>query len=439
MKDTGARLLEKLNISELNAMQKEAMEAISQHAHVVLIAPTGSGKTLAFLLPCIQRLKPEAAFIQCLIITPSRELAIQIEQVLKKITSGIKITSCYGGHSVGIEENNLVEPAQVLIGTPGRIAHHLRTGSIQPGQAHTLVLDEFDKSLEAGFDDEMSFILSRCPKLEKRILTSATVSVEIPSFVGLKQALTLNYVKEPETEKASLSIKKVRVPGDDKLEALMLLLGKNGKHSTIVFCNHREAVNRISQQLGEYEIQHAVYHGGLEQADREKALIRLRNQSVRILVSTDLAARGLDIPEIETVIHYQLPLTEDSMVHRNGRTARMNARGTVYFLLDSEDQLPEFVGVEPEEEVLPRKLLIPPAADWVTLYISAGKKDKVNKGDIVGMLIQKGRLQKEQIGRIDVLDHSAYVAVSATKAREVLQLVKNEKVKNQKVKIAPAN
>lgn len=439
MSQSYAPLLEKLNITALNPMQERAFETITGKDNVVLISPTGSGKTLAFLLPCIQLLRPAQPHVQLLIIVPSRELAIQTEQVFKKMGTGFKVTTCYGGHAVGIEENNLVEPPAVLIGTPGRIGHHLRTGALHLEHTHMLVLDEFDKSLEAGFDEDMSHIIARCSHLKKRILTSATLGEEIPSFVGLQHPVQLNFSQASETAKTSLRIKSVRVAGDDKLEALMLLLGKAAQSSVIVFCNHREAVDRISQQLKEFNIGHGIYHGGMEQPDREKTLIRLRNQSVRLLVATDLAARGLDIPEIETIIHYQLPMTEDSMIHRNGRTARMQASGTVYFLLDQDDHLPKFLDMEPEEEQLPRNFVMPPAGDWATLYISAGKKDKVNKTDIVGMLIRKGRLQKEEIGRIEVLDHVAYVAVKTAKAQAVLQLVKGEKVKNVKVKIALAS
>lgn len=434
-----AHLLDKLRIAALNPMQERALATIGTKNHVVLISPTGSGKTLAFLLPCTLELKPEQTFVQLLVVVPSRELAIQTEQVFKKMSTGFKVTTCYGGHAVGIEENNLVEPPAVLIGTPGRIAHHLRTGALSLEKTPLLVLDEFDKSLEAGFDEDMTAIIAQCRHLKKRILTSATAGEEIPAFVGLVDPVWLNFSREPETAKASLQIKSVRVAGDDKLEALMLLLGKVASGSTIVFCNHREAVDRISQQLVEYGVEHGAYHGGMEQADREKTLIRLRNQSTRLLIATDLAARGLDIPEVSVIIHYQLPLTEDSMIHRNGRTARMQSSGTVYFLLDQEDRLPEFLGVTPAEEALPRELRMPPASEWTTLYISAGKKDKVNKTDLVGMLIRKGKLEKEEIGRIEVLDHAAYVAVKTNRIGAVLQQVKGEKIKNIKVKIARAS
>ncbi len=432
-------ILKHFNIKELNEMQKVMLETISKPNDVVLISPTGSGKTLGFLLPIIQLLDADKDGVQVLIIVPSRELAIQIEQVFKQMSTSFKINCCYGGHSVRIEENNFQHPPAVLVGTPGRISHHLRCKNLNVDNVHTLILDEFDKSLEFGFKDEMEFIIEQCKHLKKRILTSATALEDIPKFVGIKHSIELNYTTEHKELKSSLVIKSVRVEGDDKLEALMLLLGKIQAKSTIVFCNHRDAVNRISEQLELHGVGHGYYHGGLEQIDREKTLIKLRNGSINLLITTDLAARGLDIPEIEAVIHYQLPTTEDTMIHRNGRTARMSAQGTAYFLLDIGDHLPKFLDVTPIEESLPEKIVLPAPCEWKTLYIGAGKKDKINKMDIVGMLLQKGKLQKDELGKIEVLDHSAYAAVKANKIDKTLQLIKDEKIKNKKIKMEIAS
>jgi len=432
-------ILSKFDINALNEMQQAALEAIVKPNDVTLISPTGSGKTLAFLLPLLQLLDVKTNAVQVLIVVPSRELALQIEKVFKQMGTSHKINACYGGHSVRIEENNLQHPPAVLVGTPGRIGHHIRRKNLHLHKTHILILDEFDKSLELGFKDDMEFIIQHCKNLKKRILTSATQLDEIPDFVGMNNSVSLNYTTEHKELKSALILKSVRVPGDDKVAALMLLLGKTGTHSTIVFCNHREAVDRISEQLDVYKVAHGFYHGGLDQIDREKTLIKLRNGSINILITTDLAARGLDIPEIEFIIHYQLPATEDVMIHRNGRTARMHASGTAYFLLDHDDHLPKFLTSKPEEEVLPKKLILPKPSDWKTLYISAGKKDKINKMDVVGMLLQKGQLEKEELGKIDILDHSAYVAVKANKINKTLQLVREEKIKNKKVKMEIAS
>lgn len=432
-------ILSAFSITALNAMQEAALKAIPQPNDVVLISSTGSGKTLAVLLPVLDRLKPDVLGIQVMVLVPSRELAIQIEHVFKQMNTSFKVNSCYGGHSMRVEENNLQVAPAVLIGTPGRVAQHIRTELLKPETAHTLILDEFDKSLEAGFQDDMEFIIKHCTRLQKRILTSATALAEIPRFVGLKNSVSLNYTPQHTGLASSLEQRSVQVDGDDKLEALLLLLGKTSPGPVIVFCNHREAVNRISEQLNIHEVAHAFYHGGLEQMDREKTLIKFRNGSSSILVTTDLAARGLDILEVKSVIHYQLPATEDVMIHRNGRTARMNAAGTAYFLLDKDDHLPKFITAPPPAEPLPKKLVLPKPADWQTLYIGAGKKDKINKMDVVGMLLQKGKLQKEELGRVDILDYSAYAAIRSHQIAQTLQLIKHEKIKNKRVKIEIAS
>ncbi|MES2654286.1 MAG: DEAD/DEAH box helicase [Bacteroidota bacterium] len=432
-------ILSHFNIEKLNPMQEATIDAIANNNDVNLISPTGSGKTLAFLLPLVTLLDKDNNNVQALIIVPTRELAIQIEQVFKQMNTGFKVNCCYGGHAVKVEKNNLQQPPAVLIGTPGRIAYHLRKENVILDQTQILILDEFDKSLEAGFQDEMGFIIKQMATLRKRVLTSATQLKEIPAFVGFKDEFQLNYANANKQVLPNLKVKSVQVEGDDKLEALMLLIGKLGDQSKIVFCNHRDAVNRISEQLNLHQVEHGFYHGGLEQIDREKTLIKLRNGSTRLLVTTDLAARGLDIPEIEAVIHYQLPLTEDVMIHRNGRTARMHAEGTAYFLLDIGDNLPPFLKETPQAETLPNSFVKPKPNEWTTLYIAAGKKDKINKMDIVGMLLQKGNLQKEELGKIEVLDFSAYVAVKSSKIRKTLQLIKDEKIKNKKVKMEIAS
>lgn len=428
--------LAKLSVPELNAMQESSLEAIREKRDVVLISPTGSGKTLAFLLPLMDLLDTKSHTIQALIIVPTRELAQQIEQVFKQMGSGFKITCCYGGHDVRTERNNLQEPPAVLVGTPGRIAHHIRKKSLSLKKTSVLVLDEFDKSLEAGFEDEMSFILKQIPQLKKRILTSATPLMEIPSFVGIKEKHELNFTIDNNGPSGLLQLKTVRLrPGDDKINALLLLLGKIQATSTLVFCNHRDAVNRISLQLNDLNITHGVYHGGMEQIDREKTLIKLRNGSINLLISTDLASRGLDIPEIEAVVHFQLPATEETMIHRNGRTARMNAKGTAYFIVEENETLHSFLKETPGEEILPKQIQRPKTSIWKTLYISAGKKDKVNKMDIVGVLLQKGGLHKEDLGKIEVLDHSAYAAIKSDKIARVLDLIHDQRIKNKKVRM----
>ena len=430
-----SRILSLFKIETLNEMQTAMVEAVPHPNDVVLISPTGSGKTLAFLLPALQLLQKDKAGVQIVIIVPSRELAIQIEQVFKQMATGYKINCCYGGHSTRIEKNNLSVPPAVLLGTPGRIAFHIRNENITLHGVHTLILDEFDKSLEGGFEEDISYITTHMRGLEKRILTSATKLDAIPRFVGLRKTVTLDFTAQFEEQKANLELREVNIPeGMSKVDGLVLLIGKLGGQSKIVFCNHRDAVKRISTNLIRLGVAHGVYHGEMEQIDREKTLIKLRNGSIDLLITTDLASRGLDIPEIESIIHYQLPTTAEVMTHRNGRTARMHASGTAYLLLEEKDHLPYFVEGDVSEEHLPETFTAPPAPKWKTLYIAAGKKDKVNKTDIVGLLLQKGGLAKEELGRIEVLDNAAYAAINSHKIGKTMELIKNEKIKNKKVK-----
>lgn len=426
------RVLQNLKIAELNEMQRASIQAALNN-DIVLLSPTGSGKTLAFLLPMLSRLRKDQLGVQALILVPSRELATQIEQVFKMMGTGYKVNCCYGGHPVKTEKNNFVQPPAVLIGTPGRLAFHVRNESFNPESVHTLILDEFDKALEFGFEPDMDFIIGRLKKLERRMLTSATNMSEIPAFTGLKKPVEINFLKD-HTVVPDLKIKKIVSEAEEKLETLFSLICKIGNKSTLVFCNHRDAVDRISEILWNMGLDHGVFHGGMEQDDREKALLKFRNGSYRILITTDLASRGLDIPEIDCVVHYQLPHNEEAFLHRNGRTARMKSKGEAYVIL-TEEENPSFLTDKTEIETLPSKDILPDNTSWATLYIGAGKKDKINKIDIVGLLLQKGKLLKEELGLIEVQDFSSYAAVRRDKIEKTVQLIRNEKIKNKKVKI----
>ena len=431
-------ILENLNIKALNEMQLASLKALEQHKDVILLSATGSGKTLAFLLPIVEQLKTAGNTTKAIIIVPSRELAMQIENVFKTLQLNIKVTCCYGGHKREIEENNLKQAPALLIGTPGRLADHIRRENITTATIETLILDEFDKSLELDFQEEVSFIIGSLPAVNKRILTSATKMEEIPSFVGLQNAVTLDFLTGNEDNETGLAIQTVKSPEKDKIDALFRLICMLGNRSTIVFCNHREAVERTSELLKEKDILNVFYHGAMEQHERDAALCKFRNGTSNVLVTTDLAARGLDIANIRYIIHYHLPHTEESFTHRNGRTARMDASGTAIIIIGPDEKLPAYIPASAEEITLPVEAIIPEKPKWSTLFIAAGKKDKVNKVDIVGFLTQKGELKKEDIGLIDVKDFSSFVAVKKIKASNTLQKIKDQKIKNKKVKIAVA-
>ncbi len=428
------RILTNLKIEELNEMQQASLQT-KQNEDVILLSITGSGKTLAFLLPVLQSLNAASKNVQALIIVPSRELAIQIDDVFRKMQTGFKTTLCYGGHKREIEETNLVQAPAVIIGTPGRLADHLRRNNFSTEGISTLVLDEFDKSLELGFQEEMEYVIGSLKNISKRILTSATESVIVPNFIGLINPVRLNYLDLVIENAIGLEIKTIFSEEKDKANTLFKLICFLGNRSTIIFCNHRESVERTSDLLADKGLVTVFYHGGMEQQERDSALCKFRNGTSNILVTTDLAARGLDIPNIRNIIHYHLPMSEDIFTHRNGRTARMEASGTAYVIYSAEEKLPEYITANATAEPLTDANELPEKPKWSTLFIAAGKKDKVNKIDIVGFLSQKGQLKKEDIGLIEVKDFFSFVAIKKIKVSETLQLIKNEKIKNKKVKI----
>ena len=426
-------MLSYLKINELNELQRAALEAGQQDQDLVLLSDTGSGKTLGFLLPVLALMDDSVAGTQALVIVPSRELAIQIEQVFRTMGTGYKVTCCYGGHLRETEENNLIEAPALIIGTPGRLADHIRRGNIHTGSIHTLVLDEFDKSLELGFQEEMAAIIGSLTSIKKRILTSATTAAEIPAFVGLGTATTLDYLSGEKPER--LALQQVLSPDKDKVETLFRLICRIGDRSAVVFCNHRESVERTSALLKEKGIVNVFYHGAMEQPERDAALAKFRNGSSDILVTTDLASRGLDVPNIRYIIHYHLPATEEVFIHRNGRTARVEASGTAILILSPDERLPSWIHETPTMIELPESASLPDKPKWTTLFISAGKKDKVNKIDIVGFFTNKGQLKKEDIGLIEVKDFLSFVAIRKSKVSPTLQLIKEQRLKNKKLKI----
>ena len=389
------KILENLKIESLNEMQHAAIAAIEKHKEIILLSSTGSGKTVAFLLPMLQQIDFTNKLTQAIIIVPTRELAQQIELVFKTMATGLKVTCCYGGHLRLTEENNLIEPPVVLIGTPGRLADHIRRGNIATEGIQMLILDEFDKSLELGFEEEMGFIINALPNINKKILTSATMTEEIPDFIKLVDTATLNFLNPDNSPSDKLTIKTLLADEKDKTDTLFKLICFLGGKSAIIFLNHREAVERCSKLLTEKGITNVFYHGALEQQERDAALCKFRNGTADILISTDLASRGLDIPFVKYIIHYHLPLTQDAYIHRNGRTARADAGGTAIIVLSAEEKLPEYVLTETEQIELPQTIELPDKPKWTTLFIAAGKKDKVNKIDIVGFLANKGQLKKD--------------------------------------------
>ena len=415
-----------------------AQETILSETNTLLLSPTGSGKTLAFLLPIFEMLKPEFLSVQCLILVPSRELGLQIEQVWKKMGTDYKVNVCYGGHSIDTEIKNLSNPPAVLIGTPGRIADHIDRGTFRLDKIETLVLDEFDKSLQLGFHEQMSFIIGKLSKLNKRVLVSATSDIEIPKYTRVVNPTILDFIPSEKEEANNLAMTVVVSKGKDKLDSLFQLICSLKSQSALVFCNHRDAAERISDTLNEKGIYATYYHGGMDQEERERALIQFRNGSMSYLITTDLAARGLDIPEMKHVIHYHLPLKVDEFTHRNGRTARMLASGTAYIIIHESEKKLGYIDYGMPVLSVENSVNLPKPPEFQTIYISGGKKNKLNKIDIVGFFSQKGKLEKGDLGLIEVKDFISFAAVKYNKVKDLLHHIKDEKMKGKKFKIEVA-
>ena len=427
------KILDKLGF-ELNAMQEDTMRAILHGIKdVVVLSPTGSGKTLAYLLPLVQLLDTSMDEVQGLVVTPGRELALQSAEVLRSLGSGVRAMSCYGGRAT-MDEHRLMKRVlpQVIFGTPGRLLDHLDKNNISSGKIQYLVIDEFDKCLEMGFQDEMSRLIEALPNLKRHFLLSATEAVEIPRFVHMGRVEKIDFRIDDEQVPERVKVYQVKSPEKDKLETLSQLLLSLGSESSIVFLNYRDSVVRTNEFLVSKGFCTSAFHGGLEQQQREDALYKFSNGSANVLVSTDLGARGLDVPNIDNIIHYHLPESEDSYVHRVGRTARWESKGKAFFLLGPTEQIPDYVDVEVEDYLIPTELPEPAKPKMATIYIGKGKKDKISKGDIVGFLCKIGKLQSSEIGKIDVKDRYSYVAVSHSKLNQVLKLASGQKIKGVK-------
>lgn len=430
--------LQTLGIEAINAMQEDMLREVRRYDSVVLLSPTGSGKTLGYLLPVVERMTP-GNVPTVLVLVPSRELAMQSRDVAAKLSSELKVYACYGGRAAMDEHRAMRNLApNMIIGTPGRVLDHMRKDNFDYSSIDTLVIDEFDKSLELGFRQQMSDILAMLPSVRKRILLSATDSQDIPSFVGVDNVRRLDYLAGHSSDYAErIRQYMLRSPEKDKLETLGHLLCSMGSSSSIVFLNYREAVDRVYQFLCKAGFCAVSFHGAMEQKDRERALFRFRSGCANILVSTDLAARGLDIDNVENIIHYHLPQTMEAYTHRIGRTARWDREGASYLILGPEENVGKLEALADMETIPVPSATRVPVSQWETLYIGRGKKDKVGKVDIVGFLSKTGGLASGQIGSISVFPSWSFVAVERRCLPQLMSRIKGQKIKGQRTIIEP--
>lgn len=426
----------RLGISELTPVQTQ-MASLAAAPSVLLIAPTGSGKTIAFTLASLTAMAAPGHGVQTMVITPSRELARQVADVVRNAASGVyRVVACYGGHPFIEEERSLAPGADIVVGTPGRILDHIHRGTIDATTVAALVIDEYDKLLELGFADEMSKIIRRLTSRQRTITTSATQLERWPDFIYNPNTLTIDTTGTTHETRPQIDIARVNSYVPDKLDTLTALLLATGhtQPRSIIFVNHRESADRIHRHLINKGFPAVVMHGGMEQRDRENALEMFANGSALQLVATDLAGRGIDIEGVDAVIHYHLPSSADIWTHRNGRTARMGADGTVYAIISDGETVAPFVEWDREYVPSPSPEATPASAPHATLYINLGKKEKISRGDIVGFITANTPLTGKDIGRITLRDHCALAAIPASTAQETLRMLSSAKIKGKRVK-----
>jgi len=419
----------RLGIVAPNAMQLAVWACDAQR--IVVLSPTGSGKTVAFAGAMLQRMSQSCGSVQAVILAPSRELVLQISEVVRRMCVGYKVVALYGRHSMADEVAALGVTPDIIVATPGRMLDHLQRHTADLSNLAIIVIDEYDKALEMGFHDEMRRICARM-RIRHAILTSATAIAEMPGFIDMSGAETIDFSSSA-SPRSRTNIARVESPARDKLRTLADLLHSLPDGKVIVFVNHRESAERVYEYLRSDGLPVGLYHGGLEQVDRERAVIQLNNGSTPVLVATDLGSRGLDIDAVGTVIHYHMPGSKEVWTHRNGRTARVDAEGSVYVITSEADNIPDYVVWDRDYNPTAHSDN-PIRRAMATLHINAGRKEKISRGDIVGFLINNVALEAAQIGRIDLRDHVAYVAVPRSCLGTVAAL-QSPKIKGRRVRI----
>lgn len=404
---------------------------------------TGSGKTAAFGLAILEKIDLTKLQVQALVLCPTRELAAQVGQELRKLGRrhpGLQVRTIAGGEPIREQTLALKRGVHVVIGTPGRFVDHLERGSLDLSRVRTLVLDEADRMLEMGFQLALDEIVTQAPKARQTVCFSAT-------FPDSIQELSRKYQTNPERitieDEAVAPIRLIQLHAEtpDKLDALRWALGALSYESALIFCNMKVTVAEIEQRLHRDGASVACLHGDLEQPDRDRVMAQFRNQSVRILVATDVAARGIDVAQLDLVVNFDLPSQPEIYIHRLGRTGRAGKEGQALCIVNEREQstlraYTEGAHVETVEwsSQLNRAALGRPPL-MQTIHISGGRKDKVRPGDILGALTgEAGGLQGTDIGKIEIHDRYAYVAVSLALSSDAIRSLNNGKIKGRRFK-----
>jgi ATP-independent RNA helicase DbpA len=434
--------LNELGYHTMTPIQAASLPAILEGRDVRAQAKTGSGKTAAFGLGVMQRIDATQFVTQSLVLCPTRELADQVTKELRRLarfTANIKILTLCGGQPMGAQRDSLVHAPHIVVGTPGRILDHLKRETLQLGQLSTLVLDEADRMLEMGFRDDIDAIISYTPPARQTLLFSATWPQDIAKISQRVQRDPLSVETDVVSDLPAVEQTFYEAGSREKLPALIGLLSDKQPSSCVVFCNTRRECDDIAAALEGQQISALALHGDLEQRDRDQVLIRFANGSCRVLVATDVAARGLDIKALAMVVNYQLSYDPEVHVHRIGRTARAGAEGLAISLVAPDEMirahaLEDFLqqklswrSVSELKSVAPRPL----PAEMATLSLDGGRKAKIRPGDILGALTGEAGLSGDAIGKIDIGPTQAYVAIRQSSARQVMKQLQQVKIKGK--------
>lgn len=438
--------LEQLGFTQMTEIQQQALPPALRQHDIIAQAKTGSGKTAAFSIPLLHQLNQRFFAAQGLVLCPTRELANQVAEDMRKLAryqANIKIVVLSGGVGIGPQIASLEHGAHVVVGTPGRIKDHLRKGTLEIGHVQTLVLDEADRMLDMGFRDDIEHIVSHAPRKRHTMLFSATYPDNIEQLSQQLQHKPIRISVESVHQSSSILQRLIICPRKQKSELLSKAIQHFVVEQAVVFCNTKLEVEAVAEHLRHTGYTALALHGDLEQHEREEMFIRFKNNSAHFLVATDVAARGLDVDELPVVINYDLPRDREVYTHRIGRTGRAGSKGLAISLAYEHERyravaINALQGMDMQEyaaEKLCRKPSKINKPNWITLCLSAGRKDKLRPGDILGALTRDGGINAKHVGKIDVLEFVAYVAIERSAARQALEHLKSGKVKNKTIKV----
>lgn len=437
--------LEQLGFTSMTAIQEQALPAAFAGKDVIAQAKTGSGKTAAFGIPLLHNLNPRFFGVQGLVLCPTRELASQVASELRKLArfqANIKIVVLCGGMGIGPQIASIEKGAHVVVGTPGRIKDHLRKNTLHIDQVQTLVLDEGDRMLDMGFRDDIVDIVEYTPKNRQTLIFSATFPTNIEQLSRDLQNQPLS-IKVESTHQASTIQQQLIITEDNTKDAELINTIHHFKIShAVIFCNTKHSVNEVTALLQDQGYVALALHGDLEQRDRDEIYARFKNHSAHFLIATDVAARGLDVSDLPAVINYDLPHDPEVYVHRIGRTGRAGSNGIALSLANTKESFRiKAIEAQLHQDIaqlsassLSKNALAIVAPPMVTLCLSAGRRDKIRPGDILGALTNNSGLEGQDIGKIDVLNTLTYVAVKREVARLALTHLARNKVKNKTVR-----